>query len=131
MDHQYQNLYQNAWVQHRMKKIARMERKISRQMEKIDEDKIYECKIKKRKTDKKISFNTTISAILIPTAKEMDAETRSNLWWNKKDYKRFRFSSKIETDWFLSIHQDLEYKDATRLLYQHSIICYEPYMICY
>jgi len=148
MDHQYQYLYQNAWLENKMEKIERMERKIARQMEKIErmkkiekiekmerniedkiEKKIEEDEEKRKRTNKKISFDSTISAILIPTAKEMDAETRSKLWWNKIDYTGFRFSSKVETDLFLSIHRDLEYKDATRLLYQHSMICYEPYFI--
>ena len=78
--------------------------------------------------NKKINFNKIVSAILIPSIKDMDDEMRSKLWWNKVDYLEFCISSKAEIDMFLNIHKDLKYRDATRLLYQHGIICYEPYI---
>lgn len=83
---------------------------------------------KRRKKHKKINFNKTVSAILIPSIADMDDEMRSKLWWNKIDYKEFYVSSKAEIDIFLNIHKELKYNDAIRLLYQHSLICYEPYI---
>jgi hypothetical protein len=79
--------------------------------------------------NKKITFNNIVSAILIPSIKDMDAEIRSTLWWNEMDYKDFYISSKAEIAFFLKMHKDLKQKDAVRLLYQHSMICYEPYMM--
>ena len=143
--YQYQHLYKphSALMEDRMIKIERMERKIAKKMETLEKleriekmEKNIEEKIEKqleeeeerrKKSNKKISFDSTISAILIPSISDMDTETRANLWWDKIDYINFRCSSKIEIEMFLNIHKDLEYKDATRLLYQHSIICYEPY----
>lgn len=78
--------------------------------------------------NKKINFNKIVSAILIPSIKDMDDEMRSKLWWNKVDYKEFYVSSKAEIEMFLNLHKDLKYNDAIRLLYQHSLICYEPYI---
>lgn len=83
---------------------------------------------KNKNKNKKIYFNKVVSAILIPSIKDMDDEMRSKLWWNKIDYTEFCISSKAEIDMFLNIHKDLKHKDATRLLYQHGIICYEPYI---
>lgn len=85
-------------------------------------------KSKSKNKNKKINFNKIVSAILIPSIKDMDDEMRSKLWWNKIDYMEFCISSKAEIDMFLNIHKDLKYRDATRLLYQHGIICYEPYI---
>ncbi len=85
-------------------------------------------KSKNKNKSKKIKFNKIVSAILIPSIKDMDDEMRSKLWWNKVDYTEFYVSSKAEIDMFLNLHKDLKYKDAIRLLYQHSLICYEPYI---
>ena len=85
-------------------------------------------KSKNKSKNKKINFNKTVSVILIPSITDMDHEMRCNLWWNKVDYTEFYVSSKSEIDMFLNIHKDLKYRDATRLLYQHGIICYEPYI---
>lgn len=89
---------------------------------------VSKSKSKNKNKNKKINFNKIVSAILIPSIKDMDDEMRSKLWWNKIDYKEFYVSSKAEIDMFLNIHKDLKYRDATRLLYQHGIICYEPYI---
>ena len=85
--------------------------------------------LKKNKKNKKIAFNRVVSAVLIPCNKDMDAEMRSLLWWNNADYLSFYITSKAEIDYFLKMHNDLKYKDAVRLLYQHCMICYEPYMM--
>jgi hypothetical protein len=84
---------------------------------------------KNNKKNKKIVFNHIVSALLIPCNKDMDAEMRAQLWWNEMDYKDFYISSKAEIAFFLKMHKDLKQKDAVRLLYQHSMICYEPYMM--
>ena len=89
---------------------------------------LNKSKNKNKNKNKKINFNKIVSAILIPSIKDMDDEMRSKLWWNKIDYMEFCISSKAEIDMFLDIHKDLKYKDATRLLYQHGIICCEPYI---
>jgi hypothetical protein len=88
-----------------------------------------EYNIESKKKSKKISFNHIISAVLIPCNKDMDAEMRSQLWWNNADYINFYIASRAEIDFFLKMHSDLNRKDASRLLYQHSMICYEPYMM--
>jgi hypothetical protein len=81
------------------------------------------------KKNKKIVFNRIVSAVLIPCIKDMDTEMRAQLWWNNVDYMNFYIASKAEIDFFLKMHSDLNRKDASRLLYQHSMICYEPYMM--
>jgi hypothetical protein len=89
----------------------------------------YNHNIEYNKKNKKICFNRVVSAVLIPCIKDMDAEMRSNLWWNNADYTNFYIASKAEIDFFLKMHSDLNRRDAIRLLYQHSMICYEPYMM--
>lgn len=84
---------------------------------------------KNNKKNKKIVFNQIVSAVLIPCNKDMDAEMRAQLWWNNADYLNFYIASKAEIEFFLKLHSDLNRKDASRLLYQHSMICYEPYMM--
>lgn len=85
-------------------------------------------KLLNKNKNKKIIFNKYVSVVLIPSIKDMDDEMSSKLWWNKIDYINFRISSKAEIDVFLNIHKELNYKDAIRLLYQHGIICYTPYI---
>ncbi len=77
--------------------------------------------------EKKIQFYNIVSVVLIPCIQDMDTEMREQLWWNKEDYMSFYIDSKAEIDFFLRVNSDLKYKDAVRLLYQHSLICYEPY----
>jgi hypothetical protein len=84
---------------------------------------------KNNKKNKKIVFNHIVSAFLIPCNKDMDAEMRAQLWWSNADYLNFYIASKAEIEFFLKLHSDLNRKDASRLLYQHSMICYEPYMM--
>lgn len=84
---------------------------------------------KSSRQDKKIKFNRVVSAVLIPSIKDMDSELRSQLWWNNIDYIAFNHSANKEITKFLKIHRELNRKDAVRLLYEHSIICYEPYIM--
>jgi hypothetical protein len=78
---------------------------------------------------KKINFNRIVSAILIPSIKDMDTELRSQLWWDKIDYLAFCNSANNEINTFLKIHTGLTRKDAVRLLYDHSIIFYDEHII--
>jgi len=78
---------------------------------------------------KKINFDPIVFAVLIPSIKDMDNELQSQLWWNNIDYDAFYNSANNEISKFLKIHSELTRKDAVRLLYDHSIICYEPYII--
>ncbi len=91
-----------------------------------NENQIHISSVKK---NKKIVFNHIVSAVLIPCIKDMDTEMRAQLWWNNVDYMNFYIASKAEIDFFLSVNNDLNRKDAIRLLYQHCMICYEPYMM--
>jgi hypothetical protein len=84
---------------------------------------------KTSRQDKKIKFNQVVSAVLIPSIKDMDSELRCKLWWNNVDYIAFTQSANKEITKFLQIHRELNRKDAVRLLYEHSIICYEPYIM--
>ncbi len=78
---------------------------------------------------KKINFNRIVSAILIPSIKDMDTELRSQLWWDKIDYIAFCNSANNEINKFLKIHAGLTRKDAVRLLYDHSIIFYDEHIM--
>ena len=84
---------------------------------------------KSSRQDKKINFNRIVSAILIPSIKDMDSELRSQLWWDKIDYLAFCNSANNEINTFLKIHTGLTRKDAVRLLYDHSIIFYDEHII--
>jgi hypothetical protein len=84
---------------------------------------------KTSRQDKKIKFNQVVSVVLIPCIKDMDSELRSQLWWNNIDYDAFCNSANNEIKKFLQIHRELNRRDAVRLLYEHSIICYEPYIM--
>ena len=96
----------------------------------IEEDDIYIKTIwresngreSKEKTNKKIHFNETVSAILIPSIKDMGHEIIKELWWTKIDYILFSISANQEIRAFLKEYTDLTRKDAIRLLYDHSII---------
>ena len=90
------------------------------------EERFFPKEEKTWRINKKINFNQVVSAILIPSIKDMDPEIMEKLWWNKIDYLLFSKSANNEIAAFLKIHKDLTRKDAIRLLYDHSIICYEP-----
>ena len=85
-------------------------------------------KEKKIVEKKKTNFNQVVSAILIPSIKDMEPEMLKQLWWDKNDYILFCISANNEIEAFLKIHSDLKRKDAIRLLYDHSIICYDKYL---
>ena len=83
----------------------------------------YQTELSKKEKTKKINFNHIVSAILIPSIKDMDPEIMTQLWWDKIDYFMFSKSANNEIADFLKEHPDLTRKDAIRLLYDHSIIC--------
>ncbi|CAM9819181.1 unnamed protein product, partial [Hapterophycus canaliculatus] len=40
----------------------------------------------------RVSFNTIVAAILIPSAKDLHAAARKELWWQETDYRDFRIN---------------------------------------
>ncbi|CAM9330228.1 unnamed protein product [Ectocarpus fasciculatus] len=40
----------------------------------------------------RVSFNTVVAAILIPSAKDLHAAARQELWWQETDYRDFRIN---------------------------------------
>ena len=74
------------------------------------------------KKNKKIHFDQTVSAILIPSIKDMGPEIIKELWWTKVDYILFSVSANKEIAAFLKEYTELTRKDAIRLLYDHSIV---------
>ncbi|CAM9136827.1 unnamed protein product [Scytosiphon promiscuus] len=40
----------------------------------------------------RVSFNTVVAAILIPSAKDLHAAARKELWWQETDYRDFRIN---------------------------------------
>eukprot|EP00903_Cladosiphon_okamuranus_P011765 g11059.t1 len=40
----------------------------------------------------RVSFNTVVAAILIPSAKDLHAAAREELWWQETDYRDFRIN---------------------------------------
>lgn len=74
------------------------------------------------KTRKKITFNSLVNVVLIPSFKEMDSSIRNELWWSNSDNETFYLSARKELVDFLQENPSINRIQAMKLLYQPSTI---------
>mmetsp|Transcript_24362 Transcript_24362/g.22138 ORF Transcript_24362/g.22138 Transcript_24362/m.22138 type:complete len:155 (+) Transcript_24362:25-489(+) len=68
---------------------------------------------------KKISFNTSVKVILIPTREEyIEANISELIWYNHSDYYSYKISARDEILQYIESNPDTTYRTAMKLLYQ-------------
>lgn len=74
------------------------------------------------KTRKKISFNSLVNVVLIPSFKDMESSIWNEIWWSNTDYISFYTSARKELQDFIQENPSINRGQAMKLLYQPSTI---------